>query len=163
MMPNYKSMLPFRMNKLLLILLFASVCAVTKAQTEEVLVKAAVNKLFIAMKTGDAGMLTSCFTDGALLQSIAADKEGNAIINNEPIVDFAKQISRLPKGAADERIIFRSVQIDGTLANVWTPYTFYFNDKFSHCGVNNFILVKLKNEWKIQYIIDTRRKNGCVL
>ncbi|MDI9365767.1 MAG: hypothetical protein QM541_12505 [Flavobacterium sp.] len=74
---------------------------------------------------------------------------------------FAKQIAQLPKGAADERITFGNVQIDGALANVWAPYQFYYNGNFSHCGVNNFVLVKQNNVWKIQYIIDTRRKQGC--
>jgi hypothetical protein len=47
------------------------------------------------------------------------------------------------------------------MATAWTPYNFYFNGKFSHCGVNNFVLVKQDNGWKIQYIIDTRRRQGC--
>jgi hypothetical protein len=44
---------------------------------------------------------------------------------------------------------------------VWTPYRFIFNGKFSHCGVNSFTLVKLNGEWKINYVIDTRRKEKC--
>jgi hypothetical protein len=67
----------------------------------------------------------------------------------------------LPKGAADEQIVFETVKVDDDLAMVWTPYRFIFNGKFSHCGVNSFTLVKLNGEWKINYVIDTRRKEKC--
>jgi len=67
----------------------------------------------------------------------------------------------MPKDAADERIVFETIRIDGPLASVWTPYNFYYEGKFSHCGVNSFQLVKINGEWKIQYLIDTRRKQGC--
>jgi hypothetical protein len=153
------------MKQLITTLFFAAFVLTVQAQnpTEETAVKAAVNQLFTAMKTADAALLTSSFTDSALLQTIVTNKQGKTVVRNESIADFAKQIAQLPKGAADERITFGSVQIDGALANVWTPYQFYYNGNFSHCGVNNFVLVKQNNVWKIQYIIDTRREDGCAL
>jgi hypothetical protein len=71
-------------------------------------------------------------------------------------------VSKLPKGAADERISFETIRIDGPLAIVWTPYKFYFNGQFSHCGVNSFHLVRLNGSWKIHFLIDTRRKEPCL-
>jgi hypothetical protein len=44
------------------------------------------------------------------------------------------------------------------MATVWTPYTFYYKGQYSHKGINSFQLVKLKEGWKIQYLIDTRYK-----
>jgi hypothetical protein len=44
------------------------------------------------------------------------------------------------------------------MANVWTPYEFYINEKLSHIGVNSFTLLLENNIWKIVHIIDTRRK-----
>ena len=61
----------------------------------------------------------------------------------------------------DERISFETVKVDGDLAIAWTPYKFYLGDQFSHCGVNSFQLVKLEGVWRIQYLIDTRRRQGC--
>ncbi len=150
------------MKQIICLLVTLSFGSIIHAQAnEEAAVKATVNQLFTAMKISDAALLTSCFADSALLQTIATNKQGKTVIRNEAIADFAKQIAQLPKGAADERITFGSVQIDGALANVWTPYYFYYNGNFSHCGVNNFVLVKQNNVWKIQYIIDTRKKQGC--
>jgi hypothetical protein len=57
-----------------------------------------------------------------------------------------------------EKILSYNIQIDGAMAQVWAPYEFYLNEKFSHSGVNAFTLFKEKDEWKIIYLIDTRRR-----
>ncbi len=142
-------------------LLLISVCLIslgTTAQTTTDSIKAAVNQLFDAMKNADATALQSAFGDSALLQTIASTRDGKLVIRNESIKDFAASIAKLPKGAADERIQFETIKIDGPLASVWTPYKFYFNGQFSHCGVDSYQLVRLNGQWKIQYLIDTRRK-----
>jgi hypothetical protein len=54
------------------------------------------------------------------------------------------------------------IKIDDNMAIAWTPYEFYITDKFSHCGVNVFTLIKTEQGWKIAGIIDTRRKEKCV-
>jgi len=132
-----------------------------KAQTATDSVKAAVNRLFEGMKNSDAALLKNAFADSAILQTITRNKEGKLVVANEAVNEFAGFIAQQPKGAADERISFDVIKIDGPLAIVWAPYSFYFNGQFSHCGVNSFQLVKINNEWKIQYLIDTRRKKGC--
>ncbi|MGF2414782.1 MAG: nuclear transport factor 2 family protein, partial [Ferruginibacter sp.] len=148
-------------KQFLVFLTFITLSVTVKAQTAEDSVKAAVNKLFDGMKNSDAVLLTSAFADSAILQTISRNKEGKLIIQNESVNAFADFISKQPKAAADERITFDVIKIDGPLAIVWTPYKFYFNGVFSHCGVNSFQLVKINGEWKIQYLIDTRRKKGC--
>lgn len=144
-------------------ILFLSLCLAVcvNAQTAEDSVKATVNNLFTAMKNSDAVMLQSVFADSAILQTISRDKEGKTIVRTDQVADFVDQISKLPKDAADERITFDVVRVDGALAIVWTPYKFYFNGKFSHCGANSFQLVRFNGSWKIQYLIDTRRRTGC--
>ena len=148
--------------KRIFIFLLAIICsAIVNGQTAEDSVKTVVNKLFEAMKTGDAVLLKSTFADSAILQTITKSKEGKISVKNEEVAGFIDFVSKQPKGAADERIVFDVIKIDGPLAIVWTHYKFYFNGAFSHCGVNSFQLVKLNNEWKIQYLIDTRRRVGC--
>jgi hypothetical protein len=150
------------MKLVLLLLLVFSAFVPVKSQTPEDSVKAAVNNLFIAMKNSDGIMLRSCFGDSAVLQALSKDKAGNLLVKNESVKDFANSISTMPKGALDERITFDMIKIDGPLASVWTPYSFYYNGKFSHCGVNSFQLLRTASGWKIQYIIDTRRATGCL-
>jgi len=131
------------------------------AQTAEDSVKAVVKQLFEGMKNSDASMIRSSFADSAILQGIGRDKEGKTIIQNDNVDEFARSISKLKKGAADEQIVFESIRIDGYLAMVWAPYKFYFDGRFSHCGVDSFQLIYFNGHWKIQYLIDTRRKQPC--
>lgn len=143
------------------LLLFVCLSVNTNAQTPEDSVKSVINSLFEAMKTSDVELLKSTFADSAILQTITRNKEGKTIVQTDAVAAFAESVSKLPKGAADERIVFDAVKIDGPLAIVWTPYKFYFNGKFSHCGANSFQLVRFNGNWKIQYLIDTRRRAGC--
>ncbi|HRI20759.1 MAG TPA: nuclear transport factor 2 family protein [Panacibacter sp.] len=131
-----------------------------EAQTDEASIKAVINKMFTAMKEGDGKSLMECFADSAILQSIS-EKDGRVSVTNESVKDFADFVATQPKGAADERINFDLVKIDASLAIAWTPYQFYYNGKFSHCGVDSYQLVRINGAWKIQYLIDTRRKTGC--
>ena len=94
-------------------------------------------------------------------QTISKDKKGNIIVKQENLKDFGISISMAPKGSLDERTRYDVVKTDGPLAIAWTPYSFYYQEKFSHCGVNSFQLIKTANGWKIQYLIDTRRRAGC--
>jgi len=131
-----------------------------KAQSAEDSVKAAINKLFTAMKNGDSNALLESFTDSAILQTVL-EKDGNVSVQTEDIKEFADFVGKQKQGDADERITFDVVKINGALAVAWTPYQFYYKGQFSHCGVDSYQLVRTNGEWKIQYIIDTRRKENC--
>ena len=52
-----------------------------------------------------------------------------------------------------ERMWNPEVSIDGEIASIWTPYDFYRNGEFSHCGIDAFQLRKLEGEWKVVGII----------
>lgn len=132
-------------------------CNSLHAQSAEDSIKAVVNKMFNAMWLSDTIMLKDCFADSAILQTI----EKNGKVRTEQLTRFTQQVSKLPKESADERIRFSAIHIDGSLASVWTPYRFYLKNNFSHCGSNSFQLVRINGTWKIQYIIDTRRKDDC--
>ncbi|MBL7740426.1 MAG: DUF4440 domain-containing protein [Chitinophagaceae bacterium] len=132
------------------------------AQTTEDSVKAVINNLFLAMKTADETLFESCFADSAIMQTVGRTREGETIIRSESVSRFAEFVRQLKKDSADERIRFETIKTDGPLAIVWTPYQFYHNGQFSHCGVNSFQLVRLNGNWKIQYLIDTRRRQGCL-
>ena len=133
----------------------------SQAQTEQDSVKITINNLFTAMRNADTILLKSCFANNAILQTIGLTKEGKLIVKDEALQEFVTSIGKLPKNAADERIVFDAIHVDGVLANVWAPYKFYYNNAFTHCGADDFTLVKISGGWKIQYLIDTRHKHGC--
>jgi hypothetical protein len=124
-------------------------------------IKATINRFFEGMKMGDTTVIQSTMSEGVIFQTISKNKEGETVVKTENISAFFQSIAKVEKGALDERITFKSVEFDGPLASVWTPYQFYFKGQFVHCGANSFQLVKLNGEWKIQYLVDTRRKKGC--
>jgi hypothetical protein len=150
------------MKHLLSFLICTLLYTATSAQSAEDSVKGAINRLFTAMKIADASMIRSCFSDGGILQSVAiSDSSGITNVRTVSVDSFAIHISSLQKGDADERIKFEVIRIDGPLAIAWTPYSFYYKGKFNHCGVDSYQLVRIGGAWKIQYLIDTRRKDRC--
>jgi len=140
--------------------LCAQPAATKNAQSTEDSVKAAVNLLFTGMIQSDAAKIRSSFTDSAILQSIV-EKDGKTRTRTESVEEFAKSISKLEKGVADERIRFDVIKIDGPLAIVWAPYSFYYKGQLNHCGVDSFQMLLVDGVWKIQYLVDTRRKQPC--
>jgi hypothetical protein len=131
------------------------------AQSAEDSVKLTVSTMFNAMQNADSNALKSVFAEGVILQTIAKAKTGELVVRTQKIENFIQSIGSLTKNDADEQIVFETVKIDGALAIAWTPYKFYFKGNFSHCGVNMFQLVRLTEGWKINFLIDTRRKEGC--
>ncbi len=116
-----------------------------------------IRNLFLGMKTADQELVKSAFAENAVLQTITKD----GTVKSDSIQEFVASVSKFTKGDLEERIIIEAIHTDGGLASVFTPYSFYLKGKFSHCGANSFQLVKQNEEWKIQYIIDTRRKDNC--
>lgn len=147
--------------KCFIFFLIVNIASTARSQPAEDSIKRVIDKMFLAMKNADANTLKSCFADSAILQTVKNTKEGKVTVENEPLNEFTDFVGQQKKGAADERINYESIKTDGQLAIAWTPYKFYYNGQFSHCGVNSFQLVRINGDWKIQYIIDTRRKKGC--
>lgn len=145
---------------LLVCFIFATVLTARAQQTtsddaEQMAVKAVIQNMFTAMKTSDTTLLKTCFSPTALFQTVVS-KDNQVTVKDALVRDFVNSIGKQPVGALDERIVFETVKTDKDLAIVWTPYQFFYKDKYSHKGVNSFQLVKLKDGWKIQYLIDTR-------
>ncbi|MEY4275208.1 MAG: hypothetical protein RL638_2156 [Bacteroidota bacterium] len=146
------------MRKYLFIsLLFLSSTISAQKNQEKPAIKQVIQNMFLAMQTGDTALFRSCFAPSVIFQTIVT-KDNQTKVKTEDFEAFLTSLTKYPKGALDERIKFKSIKEDGTLAIVWTPYQFYYQGKYSHQGVNSFQLVKLGDAWKIQYLIDTRRK-----
>ena len=97
------------------------------AQTPEDSVKAVINNLFTGMKNADPVLLKTCFSDSAIMQTIGRNKEGKTIVRNDGVQAFIDFVAKEKPGAADERISFETIKIDGPMAIVWAPYNFYYN------------------------------------
>ena len=145
---------------LIFILLFGLNLNAQKKESENV--KATIIKFFDAFHEQDTIVLKSMVTDKIILQSISINKEGKTVLKEDDYNKFIKNIASIPKDKSfKEKLLDFNIQIDENMANVWTPYEFWYQNEFSHCGVNSFQLMKEDNAWKIIYLVDTRRREGC--
>jgi hypothetical protein len=151
------------MKKLIILLIIIANCSKAPAQQPATdAIKQTVNNMFTAMRKGDSTLLRSTFAKGIVFHGVATQKDGTSKLANEDPNEFIKMVGTPHKAVYDERIVFQDIKIDGDLASVWAPYKFYVDDKFSHCGVDVFQLMKTDSGWKIIYVVDTRRKDNCV-
>ena len=155
------------MKKQFLLILALLLSTWARAQTsspEKEAIKKVVNTVFEGMRLSDSSMVKSVFAPNAVLQTIRPAKEGNsATVNGNRLESWLKAIAqpKTPDQVWNEVMEFDHILIDGNLAQVWGKYTFHIGNKFSHCGTDNFTLVKHAEGWKIVYLIDTSRKEGC--
>lgn len=120
---------------------------------------AVVNRLFAAMRAKDAAAMQSLFL--AEGQFIATDRRSGQptrrVFNAE---SFARLIVNTP-GLLQERMYKPDVRVNGDLALVSGRYGFYVDERFSHCGLNSFQLLRAAEGWKIAQGASTIELNGC--
>lgn len=147
--------------KSILVLLTLFLSSYSFAQKDEELVRQSIVRFFDGMRLSDTSMIRSTFAPKAIMQTVNKNKAGEVMVGSEVLDSFIYFVAKPHSEIYDERISFDIIRVDADLAIAWTPYKFYIGDKFSHCGVNSFQLVRLNGSWKIQYIIDTRRRQPC--
>jgi len=126
------------------------------AQKEEV--QKTIETFFKGFHAKDTLKMKSVCSEKLILQSISESLKGTKL-SQETAQKFYISIATIPSDIKfEERILNYNIQVDGTMAHVWTPYEFYVNEKLSHSGVNAFTLFKENEKWKIIHLIDTRRK-----
>jgi hypothetical protein len=151
-------------KKSLLFILLLSLPTIIQAQTEEAQVTEVVNRLFTAMAKSDSTMLRSVFSKEVTMATISRNKEMHQIFTREnSINDFATSVGKTQPGMLAEEIWNLKIQMDGDFAQAWCEYAFYYQNKFSHCGVDAFHLIKTTEGWKIFHLADTRRKENCII
>jgi hypothetical protein len=119
-------------------------------------VVAVVQRFFDAMATRDATKMAAVLMSEGRFFSVRED----GTVRSTTIKEY---IERLPSGK--ERVLERmwnpEVKAHRGIAILWTPYDFYRDGKFSHCGIDAFDLVKTPEGWKITGAIFTIEKTDC--
>lgn len=147
---------------LLLISFLGSTLCFSQQDFSEVKAKQIVETFFEGFHSGDTLQMKGVVVSNAVAQTAFTDKNGIHTVTDGTVSSIITAIGKRPSNQKwEERILDYTISIDGNLANVWTPYEFWVNDTFSHCGANSFTLVKTNDGWKIQHIIDSRRRSGC--
>lgn len=150
------------MRILICLLLIFSSCGLNAQNNEKEEVKKAVEMFFDGFHNQDSTLIKRTTSPAIIMQTIGRDKEGVSVVKTSDFNNFLKSIVSIPDTTKfREKLLSFQIQIDGSMANAWTPYEFWINDVLSHCGVNSFQLHKQDGSWKIIYIIDTRRRDDC--
>ena len=150
------------MLRILLICLCLSTSFADAQKDETTKVKAAIDTFFEGFHKGDTLMMKSVMMGKFITQTAFKDKDGNDVLRSGESTDLVKAIGNRPSDQKwDERLLDYIIKVDNNMANAWTPYEFWLNGSFSHCGVNSFQLFNDNGHWKIIYLIDTRQRTGC--
>ena len=153
--------LAFSLSLLAPIALHAQAATTTPpAPDERPAVLAAIKSLFDGMRAGDSAKVRAAFHPDAQL-STAVVRNGTPAVEVDSLAKFLRAVGTPHDIVWDERTHDEEVRIDGTLAQVWAPYEFWAGPKFSHCGVDAFMLAKTTAGWRIIALSDTRRRTGC--
>jgi ketosteroid isomerase-like protein len=143
------------MRKVLVVVLTGCSALLVRAQDQSGPL-AVVQKFFDAMSTKDVATIHSLFAPDASTLAILPDGS----LSKTPSAMFEQHLGA-SKEPWLERIWDAKVMQHGSMAAVWAPYDFYRGGKFSHCGIDNFQLVKSEGTWKVITVIFTVEKEGC--
>jgi len=110
-----------------------------------------VNQLFDAMKAKNAEQIKAVFAADGQLIAIDKPRDGKGLSKTRLFTGeaFAKMIAEAKGAEFIEKMPSPEARISGDLAMVSGRYTFYVGDKFSHCGINTFNLVRTEAGWRI--------------
>jgi len=105
-------------------------------------------------------LIVNAFAPGVSLNSVsAAGVRTDAI---DAIDAWIASVASAPAGLMlDERLGEKVVHVSGGLASVWVDYWFFAGTRFSHCGVDAFVLARANGAWRILSVADTRQRDGC--
>lgn len=150
------------MKPILLIFTLAFTITINAQKSDDDNVKATIIEFFEAFHNQDTTALKAMANGNIKMQSISVNNDGKTILSDNDFFQFVQNIASIPKDRKfEEKLLGFTIKVDGNMANVWTPYEFWYQEKLSHCGVNSFQLMKDDGKWKIIYLVDTRKRDGC--
>jgi hypothetical protein len=130
------------------------------AQAPEDAVLRAVDELFAAMAAGDAERAGHVLLPEGQWVSVRPGADGAEVV---AVMPHHQVLERLAEGTERwlERYWDPQVMVHGPVAVVWTPYDFYRDGEFSHCGMEAFTLVRGPDGWRITGATYTVEPTGC--
>ena len=63
--------------------------------------------------------------------------------------------------ATEQRLTDPAVELDDTIAMVWSPYVSIRDGKVWHCGFVHFDLIRVEGRWKVQTLTRSQHATGC--
>lgn len=124
------------------------------ADAEEAAIRAQVDRIFAAMKAGDAAALEAVVYPDGVLTVVGPDG-----VRRVPFRDWMSRVAGRP--GVEERIWDAKILRRGDMAVVWAPFDLKIDGKLSHCGFDSIDLVKAQGTWKVAAFMYTHEPNAC--
>lgn len=129
--------------------------AIAQASEQEAAVKAVVMRVFDGMREADSAKVRATFAPGARFVTIGTRANPDTI-TYQTVDGWLSGIARSNK-TWDERVSNMKIQVDDNVATAWMDFHFFLSGAPRHCGINALQMVKVRGEWKITQLADTRR------
>lgn len=121
---------------------------------------AVVNQLFTEMAAANPAGIVALNTPDSQLAAIRKMKDGSMrldVIGREAFSKFFTDKTAV----IEEALYAPQVEASGDWAMVWGRYVFFVGDKISHCGIDQFNLVRTAEGWKIANGASTIDPGAC--
>ena len=135
-------------RSLVVVIIVAAFAQSARAQTIDAEGKAVIavaDSVLAALSSGDNSTLARLTLDSAVVGG--AGLRGN--VESLSLRSWAPYISRTGKSDFTERGFDATARVQDRVAIVWMPYDLYIGDKWSHCGVDTFTLMKHEGAWRV--------------
>ena len=134
--------------------------SLSQRTSDEAEVLATVQKFFDTMAAKDAAGAAEVVDPEGDFVSVRWASNGERIVRRSSMKDYLAGLETETESLL-ERMWDPEVRIQGPIATVWTPYDFYVDGAFSHCGVDAFELLQTESGWIITGGLYTVERAGC--
>ncbi|MBX3265712.1 MAG: hypothetical protein KF831_03310 [Acidobacteria bacterium] len=150
--------------KAVIFFLFATLIFVLPATGQMPAEKAAplavVEKLFAEMAAANPAGILALGTPENQLVAIRKLRDGSSRVEVISGDAFSKMFTNKEANLREE-MYAPQVEVEGDYAMVYGRYVFFVGERLSHCGVNQFNLVKVEGVWKIANGASTIDPGAC--
>lgn len=142
------------------ITILSAVFAFGQATDDKKAALAVVNQLFTEMAAANPAGILAVHTPTSDLAAVFKQKDGKSRFSSINGEAFSKMFTDKTK-VMKEEMYAPNVEVSGDWAMVWGRYVFFNGDKLSHCGINQFNLVRTDGAWKIANGASTIDPGDC--
>ncbi len=145
----------------LFVLIMFVVPVLSQKADDKTAAMAVVKKLFDEMAAANAQGIIDLHTGAdSQLAAVRKMKDGKSRLDMIGRDTFSKFFTD-KTAVIKETMYAPKVEIDGDWAMVWGRYIFWVGGKVSHCGIDQFNLVRTEAGWKIANGASTIDPGGC--
>ena len=148
------------MKKAFFLTLLLSISILGQKQDDKAAAIGVVNQLFTEMANANPAGIVALHTPTSDLAAVQKGRDGKSrysSINGEAFSKLFTDKSRVMR----EEMYDPKFEMSGDWAMVWGRYVFFVGDKISHCGINQFNLVRIDGTWKIANGASTIDPTDC--